>query len=25
VIKKWGADIWTAYKRERIEERFKWK
>lgn len=25
VIKKWGADVWTAYKRERIEERFKWK
>ena len=25
VLAKWGADVWEAYKRERIEERFKWK
>jgi len=25
VIARWGTDVWTAYKRERIEERFKWK
>lgn len=25
VIAKWGADVWATYKRERIEERFKWK
>ena len=25
VLAKWGADVWQAYKRERVEERFKWK
>lgn len=25
VLAKWGPDVWEAYKRERIEERFKWK
>jgi len=25
VIKKWGAQVWATYKRERVEERFKWK
>lgn len=25
VLARWGADVWDAYKRERIEERFKWK
>ena len=25
VLAKWGPDVWAAYKRERIEERFKWK
>lgn len=25
VLAKWGQDVWAAYKRERIEERFKWK
>jgi hypothetical protein len=25
VIARWGAEVWNAYKRERIEERFKWK
>lgn len=25
VIEKWGAEVWQTYKRERIEERFKWK
>ena len=25
VIERWGAGIWDSYKRERIEERFKWK
>ena len=25
VIKRWGADVWATYKRDRIEHRFKWK
>ncbi len=25
VIAKWGAEVWETYKRERIEERFKWR
>ena len=25
VLAKWGPDVWTTYKRERIEDRFKWK
>lgn len=25
VLARWGQDVWEAYKRERIEERFKWK
>jgi hypothetical protein len=25
VITQWGEDVWDAYKRERVEHRFKWK
>jgi hypothetical protein len=25
VLSQWGADVWATYKRERVEERFKWK
>lgn len=25
VLAKWGPEVWEAYKRERIEERFRWK
>ena len=25
VLERWGADVWATYKRDRIEERFKWK
>jgi hypothetical protein len=25
VLERWGADVWATYKRERVEERFKWK
>ena len=25
VIAKWGPEVWATYKRERIEDRFKWK
>lgn len=25
VLTRWGVDVWDSYKRERIEERFKWK
>lgn len=25
VLARWGEDVWLAYKRERVEERFKWK
>lgn len=25
VIAKWGPEVWATYKRERVEERFKWK
>lgn len=25
VLARWGADVWNEYKRERVEERFKWK
>jgi len=25
VLAKWGPEVWNEYKRERIEERFKWK
>ena len=25
VLAQWGAEVWATYKRERVEERFKWK
>lgn len=25
VMSKWGPEVWAKYKRERIEDRFKWK
>ena len=25
VLARWGEEVWEAYKRERIEERLKWK
>lgn len=25
VLARWGAEVWATYKRERVEERFKWK
>ena len=25
VIAKWGPEVWATYKRDRVEERFKWK
>jgi len=25
VIAKWGPEVWATYKRERVEERFKWR
>ncbi len=25
VLARWGEEVWEAYKRERIEGRFKWK
>ena len=25
VLAKWGPEVWNEYKRERVEERFKWK
>jgi hypothetical protein len=25
VLERWGADVWATYKRDRIEQRFKWK
>lgn len=25
VLERWGSEVWDTYKRDRIEERFKWK
>ena len=25
VITQWGREVWDTYKRERVEQRFKWK
>ena len=25
VLERWGLEVWDTYKRDRIEERFKWK
>lgn len=25
VLTQWGREVWDTYKRERVEQRFKWK